>query len=303
MTMNADAAYPRLSLVVPSFKAVKTMARTLDSVIAQKYPDLQLIVIDGGSPDGTADVIKSYEHVISYWVSEKDKGQVDALNKGFAKADGEIYGWLCADDELMPGALRSVAQVFMARPEVDVVTGGCRRNFNDKFTVDTVPDAGFLNDLDFKNTIEQPSTFWRSFNHAAAGELDGSYRYAFDWEYWCRLKRTGAVFHAVPDILSLYHFSDDNLTSTGGRKIADEMYRIIKTYGPYRGRIADVYRFLYKNFDLRGYYDKEKKEQLSSLQQARFHAVLRTLYWLFDSHTVNSYNWNFCSRQERGLGW
>lgn len=298
-----DLPYPRISLVVPAFRAGATIERTLKSILAQNYPDLQLIVMDGGSQDGSVEIIKRYEASIAYWVSEPDKGQVDALNKGFARADGELYGWLCADDELMPGALLRVGDEFRARPDMDVLTGGCARNFNDKFRVETIPDPNFLSDLGFKNTIEQPSTFWRAVNHKAAGPLDGSYRYAFDWEYWCRLRAFGATFHAIPDILSLYHFSDDNLTSTGGRKIADEMYRIIRTYGPYQGRIADTYRFLYKTFDLRGFYDKENRETLPAWKKSLFHTVLRFLYWRYDAHTINSYNWNFVSRQERGMGW
>lgn len=298
-----DGAFPRLSLVVPCFNAAETIARTLNSVVAQNYPDLQLIVIDGGSLDGTVDVIKAYEHEISYWVSENDEGQVDALNKGFASADGELYGWLCADDELMPNALRRVADEFMSNFEIDVVTGGCRRRFNGKYTVDTTPDVNYLSDLDFKNTIEQPSTIWRSEFHHAVGPLDSSFRFAFDWDYWCRLKNAGAVFQAIPDILSIYHFSAQNLTSTGGQAIADEMYRIIKKYGPYNGRIADVYRFLYRFYDLHGFYDNDRKPELSVWQRVSFHAVLRVLYYLYDPHTVNSYNWNFVSRQERGLGW
>ena len=299
----AEAAYPRISLVVPAFKAAKTMARTFDSNFAQNYPDLKLIVMDGGSTDGSVEIIKAYEKHIDYWVSEKDEGQVDALNKGFAKADGELYGWICADDEYLPGALRRMAEEFVLHPEIDVVTGGCRRNFNNEYTVDTSPDPDFLSDLDIKNTIEQPSTLWRSQIHRAAGELDKSFPFAFDWEYWCRLKRAGAVFRSIPEPLSLYHFSSENLTSTGGRKIADEMYRIIKQYGPHNGRVADVYRMLYRTFDLRGYYDKDIMETKPQWKKAIFYFMLRMLYRRYGAHIVNSYNWNFVSRQERGLGW
>lgn len=299
----ADQACPRISLIVPCFRAAGTIARTFDSILAQDYPNLQLIVMDGGSEDGTVDVIKAYEKHLDHWTSQKDKGQVDALNKGFARADGELFGWICADDEFLPGALRRLAEEFVTHPGADVVTGGCRRNFNGAYTVDTTPDLSFLEDLDFKNTIEQPSTLWRRAVHLAAGELDGSYRFAFDWEFWCRLKRNGALFRAIPEPLSLYHFSDDNLTSTGGRKIADEMYRIVKDYGPYDGRVADVYRMLYRVFDLRGFYDKEQAGKLPKWKQAMFFTTLRYLYARYDAHVINGYNWNFVSRQERGLGW
>ncbi|MEL7488299.1 MAG: glycosyltransferase family 2 protein [Pseudomonadota bacterium] len=294
---------PRISIVVPSFRAAGTIARTLDSLFSQDYPNLQVIVMDGESNDGTVDVIKTYDDRIDFWVSEKDKCQADALNKGFARADGDYFGWLCADDTLLPGALSTMADFLTAHPDCDFVTGGCKRVFNDDAEVVTEPAPDFLDQLDYKNTIEQPSSLWRASAHRRAGELDLTYKYAFDWEYWCRLKRTGATFERIVDPMSVYFFSDDNLTSSGGTKIADEMYRVVKQYGPYNGRLADVYRFLYRTFDLRGFYDPEIKAEMPEWKQRMFHTVLNTFYYLYDRDTINAYNWNFASRQERGLGW
>ncbi|MDD9908815.1 MAG: glycosyltransferase family 2 protein [Ahrensia sp.] len=295
--------YPRLSMVVPAFKAGDTIKRTLDSVIAQDYSNLQLIVIDGGSKDQTVDILKDYDEQIAYWVSEPDKGQVDALEKGFKQADGELYGWICADDEFMPDSLKRLVDVFLDFPDTDVATGGCRRIFPGDEVVDTSPDPRYLEDLTIKNTIEQPSTLWRAYLAKNVGPLDGSYKYAFDWEYWCRFKKAGAVFRSIPDPISIYHFSGENLTSSGGRKIADEMYRIVKEYGPYNGRVANVYRFLYRWFDLHGYYDADLLEKKPGWKRSLYFAVLRMLYRRYDPHTINSYNWNFVSRQERGRGW
>jgi len=194
--------------------------------------------------------------------------------------------------------------VFLSDPSADVVTGGCIRDFNDgEFQVPTQPDEEFYEKLSFMNTIEQPSTFWRQAAHRVAGPLDESYRYAMDWEFWQRLKSRGCQFRKINDPISVYYFSDDNLTSTGGTKIANEMYRIVKAYGPYNGKIADVYKFLYRTFDLRGYYDKETRGKHAKWKTAIFHLVLRFFYIKYDHKTVNSYNWNFASRQERGLGW
>lgn len=295
--------WPRISLVVPARNAADTIARALDSIVAQAYPNLQLIVMDGASTDGTQDVIARYGPRIDHWVSEPDRCQAHALNKGFAAADGDIFGYLCADDELLPGALERMAAVFMADPCADVVTAGCERVFPGDRCVATAPDARFFERLDFVNTLEQPSTLWRAWAHRRAGRFDESYRYAFDWEFWCRLKRAGAHFVALPEPVSRYYFSNTNLTSTGGRKIADEMYRVIKTYGPYEGRLADVYRFLYTTFDLRGYYDADRFDKKPKALVKAHHAFLRALYAVFDRETINAYNWNFASRQERGAGW
>jgi len=167
----------------------------------------------------------------------------------------------------------------------------------------TEPPDDFFERLDFTNTIEQPSSLWRAEAHHRAGLLDLTYKYAFDWEFWCRLKRTGSKFGRISDPLSIYFFSNDNLTSSGGTKIADEMYRVIKEYGPYNGRISDIYRFLYRSFDLRGYYDDDAELSIPEWKRRIFHGVLQLLYQRYDKDVINAYNWNFASRQERGLGW
>ena len=294
---------PTVSVVVPAFRAAATIARTLDSLFEQDYQGLRVIVMDGASDDGTVDVIRRYEDRLFYWISEKDKCQADALNKGFEKADSEYYGWLCADDALTPGALKKLAGVLQDNPQVDVVTGGCRREFKGGDVVTTEPAEDFYDRLDYMNTIEQPSTLLRASAHKRAGPLDLTYKYAFDWEFWCRLKRTGARFARITDPVSVYYFSDDNLTSSGGTKIADEMYRVIKEFGPHNGRLADVYRFLYRTFDLRGYYDKNAVQAVPAWRMRIFHMTLSALYRLYGKELVNSYNWNFASRQQRGLGW
>lgn len=296
------ATLPRISLVTPSFRAAKTVERTLRSIDSQRYPALQLICVDGGSDDGTLEILERHRPLVARLVVGKDYGVADALNKGFDLADGEIHGYLNADDELAPGALYRVAEAFARHPPADVVTGGCRRVYADgSESITQVPET-FLDNLSMRNDLEQPSTFWRSGIHRRAGRLDDSYRLAFDWEWWNRLHRTGATFLRVPDVLSVYHFSADNLTSRGGMGIIREMERVTRTYGPYGGRIADVYRFLFRTFDLRGYYDRPFHE-LSPRQRLVFGAALRTLYAMFGRHPVNCYNWNWASKQVRGVVW
>ena len=298
--MVADAG-PRISLVVPSFNAEATIDRALTSIANQHYANLELICMDGASTDGTVEAIARHGDLVSELVSESDAGQADALNRGFSKATGDIFCWLCADDELAEGALQRAAAFLEAHPDVDVVTGGCLRVFDQGVSVQTEPEADFFEQLVLKNTLEQPSTFWRAGAHRRAGELTLKLKYAFDWEYWCRLRRSGAKFASIPDVMSVYYFSDTNLTSTGGRKIAREMYRVVREYGPYRGYIAWIYAALYSVFDLRGFYDADVSH--GRLATWSFHATLRLLYALFDRESVNAYNWNFASRQERGLGW
>ncbi len=294
---------PTISIVVPCLGAAATLARALQSLVDQQYSNLQIIVIDGGSDDGSVEVIKRYERHIDSWASEPDRSQADALNKGFARANGEIHGWLCADDELLPDTLHRVSEFFKANPQVDVVSGGCIRDFGEGGWIETTPNPGFDARLDYVNSIEQPSTFWRAEAHARAGELDLSYRYAFDWDWWRRLKRAGARFGRLEELLSVYHFSADNLTSTGGAKIVEEMYRVMKADGRSSARLAGAYRFLYRNFDLHGFYDADAAEKIPYWRRKLFHLTLRALYLRFGRERINAYNWTFAARQERGLDW
>ena len=296
-----DTMLPKISIVVPSYNAAATIVRTLNSLARQAYPNLQVICVDGNSNDETVSLIREFGSLVAHLVSEPDGGPANAINKGFRLADGEMFGWLGADDELAPGALRHFTEVFTAHPDVDLVTGGCQRIFADGSEVITQVRSDFQEVVSFFNGIEQPSTLWRSKLHRRAGELDETYQLAFDWEWWNRLNRIGASFMATDYVLSHYHFSDFNKTSVGGRSVVREMYRVVKEYGPYRGLTADLYYSLYRVFDLRGFYDKPRN--LPAWKKLVFFGTLSTLYRLFDSKVVNLYNWNFASKQERGLCW
>ena len=114
----------KVSLVTPCYNAVATIDETIRSVLDQEGVDLEYIVTDGGSTDGTADIIRRYESRLAWWVSERDRGQVDALNKGLARATGDVLGFLNGDDVLVPGALKTVCAAFAAQPKVELVHGG-----------------------------------------------------------------------------------------------------------------------------------------------------------------------------------
>ena len=291
---------PRISIVTACLNAGATIERTLASIEAQRYPGLEYIVFDGGSTDDTLALIERHRPIVTRLVSEKDKNVADAINKGFRHATGEIFAYLNADDCLEPGALEHVARAFAENPGADAVTGACRRVFADGSELVTQVPAHFPRLMSMRLDIEQPSTFWRAAAHRKAGELDDTFFLAFDWEWWNRLLAQGARFVAIPDILSTYYFTDDNLTSKGGMRVIDEMYRITRRYGP--GRIADVYRFLFRAFDMRGYYDVPFHE-LPRARQLLFGATLALLSRLFGRERVLAYNWNWASKQVRGRVW
>jgi glycosyltransferase involved in cell wall biosynthesis len=301
--VNESAARPpRISVVMPSFNAAATIERALRSIESQRYPDLQVLCVDGGSTDGTVAVIERHAPLVSWWTSEPDRGAAHALNKGFRKADGDVFCWLNADDELAPGALHAVARELARHPEADVVTGGCVRFYADGSRCETAVPDWFVDQVALRDGLEQPSTFWTAAIHRKAGELDENYRFAFDWEWWNRLEACGARFVRVPEVLSHYHFSEENLTSRGAQGVVDEMYRVTKRYAPHRGRIADVYMLLYRWFDLRGYYDPPRWK-LPWWRRVPFSLARRALGLVYGRKAIEAYNWNWASKQVRGLVW
>jgi glycosyltransferase involved in cell wall biosynthesis len=292
---------PKFTIVTPCLNAAATIERTLLSVQSQYYENLQYIICDGGSTDGTLEIINGYKSIVTHLISGKDKNVANALNKGFARATGDLYGYINADDVLGPGALHHAAAFFKVNPDVDVFTGGCRRVFADGSQIITqVPDE-FLDVLAMKDLIEQPSTFWRADINRRAGSFDETYYLAFDWEYWNRLHKAGARFARTDKVLSTYYFSGDNLTSRASLRTIDEMYRVTKTYAR-NPLLADVYTLLFKVFDMRGFYDKPFWE-LSRIRQILFGSTLVMLCKLFGRTEINSYNWNWVSKQLRNIVW
>lgn len=121
--LNKGSSWPRISIVTPSYNQAEFLERTIFSVLNQNYPKLEYIIIDGGSTDGSVEIIKKYDKYLTFWVSEKDNGQADAIRKGFARATGEILAWINSDDTYLPGTFLKVAKAFIKNPKVDLIFG------------------------------------------------------------------------------------------------------------------------------------------------------------------------------------
>jgi glycosyltransferase involved in cell wall biosynthesis len=194
-----DRVHPKLTIVTPSFNQAPFLERTILSVLNQAYPALEYIIIDGGSTDGSVEIIKKYERWLTSWVSERDAGQSDALNKGFRRATGELVGWQNSDDIYLPGTFREVAEIFVAHPACDVVFA----NRLDVDGADTVIGESRFTPFSVVGhwydgmSLSNQSTFWRRDLFAKIGMIDVSYHLAMDYEFFLRAARQHARFKHV----------------------------------------------------------------------------------------------------------
>ena len=292
---------PIVSVIIPSYNAEKTLGRALESLRQQSYRPLEVLLMDGGSKDGTVTVARQYQDIITTLVSEKDRGQAHAINKGFDVARGDYVCWLCADDTLLPETMRHVVNHFALDPELDLISGACERKYEDGSVQVVVPPANAFQIIGAQYRIEQPSTFWRRKAQGADLRLEESFHYAFDWDFFARLAKRSRKSLLLPDVMSSYYFSPTNKTSTGGRNLVNEMYQVVERHGPLDGRLAKVFSLLYRRFDLAGCFDTPPTCTSSQLHRfARIHGRLEERY---GKELIHLYNWNFASKQERGLIW
>ena len=233
MSASQTEDLPSISIVVPNYNGEHTIGKTLQSLIDQDYHNLEIIVIDGDSTDASVEVIKSFEPHIAWWVSERDQGQSNAINKGFAQCSGDIVNWLCSDDILTPGALQTVGEYFSAAPDLDVLVGACR-NVNlhkGNQTYLRVPSQKLIDLMPAaSNAIAQPSCFYRRTLLNRSQPIDESYHYTMDFELWNYFKSQGAKWQCIDTVLSLAIQDGQNKSNTGGEQVTFELERVYTTY-------------------------------------------------------------------------
>ncbi|HRL76706.1 MAG TPA: glycosyltransferase family 2 protein [Candidatus Accumulibacter phosphatis] len=196
-----------ISIVTCSYQQGVFLDKTLRSVLEQRYPALEYIVIDGGSTDQSVSVIKRHQQSLAYWISERDKGQTDALIKGFARAKGEVLGWLCSDDLLLPGALAKIGAFFASNPAVEAVYGDSLwMDASGQYLRPKKEGAFFRHAFLFDhNFVPQPSMFWRRRLYDKVGGLDARFDLAMDSDLWERFSRHARISH-IPEYLSCMRF-------------------------------------------------------------------------------------------------
>jgi Glycosyl transferase family 2 len=204
---------PSIAIVTPSYNQGHVISQTIASVLDQAYPRLEYAVVDGGSTDGTREVLDRYVQRLAYCVSEPDAGQADAVAKGFQHVQGEIMGYLNSDDMLLPGALRFVGEFFALHPNVDVIYG--HRVIVD----DEGQEVGRwilpphdTEVMKYHDWVPQETLFWRSALYRAVGGIDRAFQFAMDWDLVLRFINAGARFQRVPYSLGCFRVHDRQKT-------------------------------------------------------------------------------------------
>lgn len=221
------AAYPLVTIVTPSYNQARFLEETIQSVLSQEYPNLEYIIIDGGSTDGSLEIIKKYADQLAWWVSEPDHGQTDAINKGFARAHGEILAWLNSDDTYLPGAVRQAAEFIQDNPQVGLVYGDANLVDEDGNILGPFPSR----QTDYQRLlrgyvhIPQQTTFFRADLWHKLGPLDPSFYFAMDYDLWVRIAKIAPLrYH--PRLWANFRLHHSGKTSYADDRCWPEMVRV-----------------------------------------------------------------------------
>jgi glycosyltransferase involved in cell wall biosynthesis len=225
---------PKISIVTISFNQGKYLEKTITSVLDQHYPNLEYIIIDGGSTDGSVEIIKKYEKKLTYWVSEPDNGLYHAVEKGLNKCTGEIMAWINSDDFYLPDAFRNVAKVFNENRQVNWIRGLAveAKENGDLVKRITIPWCRWsryrylTNDFQF---IQQESSFWRRKVWDGAGrKMEGSIRYAGDMELWARFFRREKLYTAAVELAAFRLRGENQISVNKQKEYIQECMTIVK---------------------------------------------------------------------------
>ena len=219
---TAINTFPKISIISPSFNQGHLLEETILSVVNQNYPNLEYIIIDGGSTDSSVDIVRKYQKNLSYWLSEHDRGQAHAINKGIHRSTGEIVAYLNSDDIYLPGTLRTVSEFFMNHKEIDIVYGDCLIIDEKSRTIKKRKEISF--DylmgcfIGFSTIMSQPTVFVRRRVFHQVGDFNEELVINLDGDYWFRCAQTGMRFKHIPFFLAGFRIHPDSKTTSMTKK-------------------------------------------------------------------------------------
>ncbi len=222
------SSLPLVSIVTPSFDQARYLEAAIRSVLSQDYARVEYIIVDGGSSDGSVEIIKKYEDKLAWWVSEKDKGQTDAINKGFARATGEVLAWLNSDDTYEPGAISAAVRYLSENPEVGMVYADCNYINESGRVIGKFPAAqtdlprlrrGYVH-------IPQQTMFFRAGLWRELGPLDPSFYFAMDYDLWTRIAARTSIKYVQGQTWANFRIHTSGKTILADDRCWPEMLRV-----------------------------------------------------------------------------
>jgi glycosyltransferase involved in cell wall biosynthesis len=216
-SISKDPSFPKLTVVTPSYNQGEFLERTILSVLNQNYPNLEYIIIDGGSQDNSLEIIKKYEKYLDYWHSSPDRGQSDAINKGFQMSSGEILAWLNSDDTYLPGAFSRIVDLFINNRDVDMLYGRCNIIDRNNAIIGEAKVMPFnLNDYAYGFfMIPQQAAFWKRKLFFDVGMLNTSNYTCMDYELWLNMARKGAKIVFFNEYLANFRLYEESISGSG----------------------------------------------------------------------------------------
>jgi glycosyltransferase involved in cell wall biosynthesis len=227
MAMTSPTPLPLVSIITPSFNQARYLEAAIQSVLAQDYPRIEYIIVDGGSTDGSVDIIRKYESKLGWWVSEKDKGQTDAINKGFARARGDILAWLNSDDTYEVGGVGAAVKYLLAHSQAGMVyadanfineDGRVIGKFNSAQTDYRLLRQGYVH-------IPQQTMFFRASLWREVGPLDPSFYFAMDYDLWTRIAQSAPLVY-LPQTWANFRLHTSGKTIAADDRCWPEMIRV-----------------------------------------------------------------------------
>ena len=231
--INAQKTLPLVSIVTPSYNQCQFIEQTINSVLSQNYPNIEYIVIDGGSTDKTVEILRSYGNRIQ-WVSEPDQGQTHAINKGMARVSGKIRAYLNSDDVLLPNAVEQIVTYFQQNPDCDMVYGTADYIDKEDRVIGSYNTADFSFDRLLQDCMVcQPAAFWRQRIVEKIGPFDEKLNYAMDYDYWLRIAKSGGNICFMPQKLACSRLYNETKTLSARSKIYKEIFKICRKHAGY----------------------------------------------------------------------